>query len=451
MIVALFALAVAAAVESPDPAAQVFLPFAELGSPLPPPERAWGVAPPVTGGGRLLDVYRAGNLAILHDADGEWLSEATSYVLDGDLNWVLESMSSAFYRHFGDDYQYLNVMLVRDLGFFFAFYQPLANDVTGIGYDNVAGLDTFDGTSNSLEGFLFMNAYSMWYDDPVSGRYVFDQEFMHRWGAFVDVSHPDLAAEALRGRDSAHWSYWLHTPNSPMEGNTWEDLGNGIWSVDYDAASTYSDLDLYLMGLLGPEDVGDSTFLVVSEEEQESVNRNPASTPEYLVEATSGTGQPVHVAGSPVTVTIDDIIAAEGPRVPSVEDSPRTFRMAYLVLVLSDDVLDEATLAALDSVRVMNEADWEEDVRGLADLDTTLGDGDAPNWGEAPADDPRDTGDTGFPGGTDSSPVVDDPEGADDDRLEVEGQGCGCATPGGASAPGFAGLLLGALAARRRR
>lgn len=450
MLVALLAVAGAGPPTPPDPAAQVFRPFAELGSPLPPPEQDWGVAPPVTGGGRLLDVYRAGNLAILHDADGEWLSEATTYVLDGDLNWVLESMSSAFYRHFGDDYQYLNVMLVRDLGFFFAFYQPLANDVTGIGYDNVAGMDTFDGTSNSLEGLIFMNAYSMWYDDPVSGRYVFDQEFMHRWGAFVDVSHPDLAADALRGRDSAHWSYWLHTPNSPMEGNTWEDLGNGVWSVDYDAASTYSDLDLYLMGFLGPDDVGDSTFLVVNDEEQDSVGRNPSSTPEYLVEATSGTGQPVHVSASPLTVTVDDVIAAEGPRVPSVEESPRTFRMAYVVLVLSDDVLDEATLAAIDSVRVMNEADWEEDVRGLADLDTTLGDGDAPPWGEDPAAETGDTGTVGDDtGGTDSSPVVGDQD--DDDKVEVEGQGCGCATPGDAAAPGLAGLLLVALAARRRQ
>lgn len=440
-------LLAAALAAPPDPAAQVFLPFAALGSPLPPPDAPWDHGRRVTGGGRLLDVYRAGNLAILHDADGEWLSEATTYVLEGDLNWVLESMSSAFYRHFGDDYDYLNVMLVRDLGFFFAFYQPLANDVTGIGYDNLTGFDTFDGTANSLEGFIFMNAWSMWYDDPVSGRYVFDQEFMHRWGAFVDVTHPDLAADALRGRDSAHWSYWMDTPNSPMEGNEWEDQGSGRWRVDYDAPSTYSDLDLYLMGLVGPDEVAPWTFLVVDEAEQDSVNRDPSSTPEFLVEATTGTGQPATVSAVPVDLALEHVVSAEGERDPPAEESPRYFRMAYLVLVLSDDTLDEATMAGIDSVRVANETGWEEDVRGLADLDTTLGEGDAPNWGEEPAEDTGDTAPaTDDTGAADSTPLADDEE--EDQKLEVPESGCGCAS--GAGPPGLLLVLLAGLLSRRR-
>lgn len=426
-----------------DPAVQVFAPFAALGSPLPPPSTPWGVAPPAGDGSRLLDVYRHGDLAILHDADGEWLSEATTYVLQGDLNWVLESLSSAFYKSFGDDYQYLNILLVRDLGFFFAFYQPLANDVTGIGYDNQVGFETFDSSANQLEGFIFMNAYTMWYDDPVSGRYVFGQEFMHRWGAFVEVQKDGLEPDVLLGRDTAHWSYWLDTPNSPMEGNRWVDQGDGTWAVDYTATSTYSDLDLYLMGFVGPDEVPPSTLLLVDEAEQAAVGRNPTSTPEFLVESTSGAGEAVPVVATPITVTVDDVIAAEGPRSPSVDTSPKDFRMAFLVLVLSNDTFDDQVAGEVDQVRLAFEADWEEDVRGLADLDTTLGDGDAPTWGE-----PVDTGtpgDTGAPD-EDSGDAVADDDGSDDEDTAA---GCGCA-----SSPGSAGgvaLGLAALALARRR
>lgn len=390
--------------------------------------------PPPNSGSEYLDVYQSGDLLIVHDDDGEWLIEATDHILSNDLNWILDSVSGAFYEHCGDDYQYLDLLLVNDLGFFGAFYAPMANDVRGIGADDPRWGEVYDTTNTQMEGFIFMNAAQLWAENPEAGRFVFGQEFMHRWGAFVTVDHEELEPDALLGRDLAHWSYWFSTTNSPMEGNTWVDNGDGTWTIDYAATSTYSDLDLYLMGLVGPEDVPEQTVLLVSDEEQARVERERASAPEALVESLYGAGSPVTVTATPVHFGLDAIIAAEGEREPTVADSPKAFRMATIVLVLSHDKIDDDALAMLDGVRTRFESDWEADVRGLADLDTSLGKCDAPVWGA-----PEDTGvaDTG----------ADDTDPADTDTAKGE-TGCGCASSPGTPA---VGLLLAALALSRRR
>ena len=404
-----------------------------------------GTAPPAGNGSNKLDVYRYGDLALLHDPDGEWFSEATTHVISGDINWILDSTSGAFYKSFDDDYDFVTLMMVRDLGMFFAFYSPLSNEVYGIGYDSVTPGEVFDQSSTKLQGYIFMNYYGLWSQDPEVGRYVFNQEFMHRWGSFVNVDHADLDSNALLGRDVAHWSYWFNTTNSPMEGNAWLDNGDATWTVDPAATSTYSDLDLYLMGLVGPEAVAPQTVLLVDDAEQERVGRDATATPEGFAEASAaGSGQATSVTAQSVVFTVDDIIAAEGARVPSVSDSPKTFKMAFLVLVLSDDAPDEAMLAEIDTVRRTFEADWEADVQGLADLDTTLGAGDAPTWGAS-----GDSGDSADSATTDSGPDADaGPDDAEDKS------GCGCATsqaPQTGALVGIFGALLGLASLRRRR
>lgn len=431
--------ALAAPVSPPalGPADPVWGPFAEQGL----AHRREPVA--LAGSGaRYLDVYRKGDLAILHDADGEWFAEALQQ--GGDLNWVLGSVEGAFYKKFEDDYEYLTILLVRDLGFFVAFYSPLANDVYGIGYDSTFSGEVFDTTENKLDGFIFMNYYGLWSQTPEVGRYVFGQEFMHRWGSFVNIEKEGLDENALLGRDTAHWSYFLQTTNSPMEGNTWTDNGDGTWTTANTATSTYSDLDLYLMGFVPPEEVAPQTLLLVDDAEAAAAGVEAGSTPEFL-DRFSG-GRNVTLAGTPVTFTVDDIIAAEGERVPAAADSQRDFRMAFLVLVLSEDVLDDDVIAEIDGVRTTFEADWEEDVQGLADLDTTLGENTAPVWGEEPGD--SDTaGDTDAADTGASAADTEDPP-----CCKEDAGGCGCTSPGaphgGLALGAFA--VAGALAARRR-
>jgi MYXO-CTERM domain-containing protein len=221
-----------------------------------------------------------------------------------------------------------------------------------------------------------------------------------------------------------------------MEGNTWGDNGDGTYTVDYLAQATYSDLDLYLMGFIGPEEVEAQSLLLVADDEQTRVGREPASAPEAFNEAyEEGAGEAITVTGTKVDFTVDNIVSAEGERIPAAADSPRNFRMAFLVIVLADDAPDAAELDAVDTVRTTFEADWEADVRGLADLDTTLGDGDAPAFGEVlDTAEPPDSGDTADTG---------------EEAINPEKKACGCATGSGDGAAWAAALALGLLVARR--
>ena len=406
------------------------------------------------GGEKYLDTYRWNNLAILQDDDGEWYAAAIEKAVGGDIDWITDSMYNAFFEGFNDDYQYVTFLILKDLSLFLAFYQPYSNDVYGIGYDSIHAGEVFDTTDTQVDGIIFMNYWDLWYDDEYAGHYVFGQEFMHRWGAFTNVSHESLDEDALLGRDAAHWSYWLDTPNSPMEGNDWEDNGDGTWTINTDTTPGYSDLDLYLMGFVGADEVGPQTFLSVSEEEQADVNREPASTPEAFADEQGDRPADITVTATPVEFTVDDIIAAEGARSPSVDESPRSFRMAFVVLVLDGDDASEETLGKVDELRERWEAGWEEDVGYRADLDTTLADGSAPSW-------PPDTGtaDTGTP---DSGSPEDTDAPADDTGSAggvefaeaappADAAGCGCAVATPAGGLGALATLLAGLVRRRTR
>ncbi len=384
-------------------------------------------------GGKYLSVYQSGDLVIMQDADGEWFAKLVEKGLD--INWALDSIYEAFYDYYDDEYEYITFVLVRDFGVFAAFYQPMANDVRGIGYDNQLGVDVFDTTETKVEGMIFMNYYGIWTSDREVSRYVFGQEFMHRWGSFTEIEHADIGAEELLGRDTAHWSYWLDTPNSPMEGNDWVDNLDGTWAIDL-STSTYSTLDMYLMGLAPPEEVGPQTFLRVEQVDQDAVGRDPASTPLFL-EAESGPADDIVVPATSVVFSVDDIVAAEGARDPAYGDAPTQFRMAMVVVLLADDDLKDRDLEKIDELRLSWETDWEEDVLGRGDLVTTLGSSTAPTWGE-----PVDTG-TGDSGSTATDT-------GDDDTGKAADTPAGCGCDGTGALPGAVLAASSLLLARRR-
>lgn len=422
--------------------AAVFSAWAEHAALTPPPLRS--PAPP-RGSADFLTGWQRDNLFILQDVDGAWFADAITQVASGGFNAITNSLVDAFYASNSDDYDYVCILLIRDFSLFFAFYQPIANDTKGIGYDSITPGEIFDqDPSNSLDGLIFMNYEGLWSQNYEAGRYVFGQEFGHRWGAFTNISNETLGSEDLLGRDVAHWSYWYATGNSPMEGNTWIDNGDGTWSTDYQGTSTYSDLDLYLMGFIPPTDVGPQTFLQVSAEEQTRVGLEPASSPNYFNCTVDPNGcENTTVAATPVSFGVDSIVAAEGVRNPDDTSSQRTFKMAFIVLALQGDDTSDETLDRVDALRQTWETDWESDARGLADLDTTLGQSSAPEWGtEIPDTAGEDTGvDSALP--DDSSPVADN----ETPKAEEPG-GCGCA----AGQPvGLLGGLLGVAALLRRR
>ncbi len=104
-----------------------------------------------------------------------------------------------------------------------------------------------------------------------------------------------------------------------MGGGVWQDNFDGTYAQlddDYYVPATgYSYLDLYLMGLISPAEVPD--FFILR-------NLVPAGK--------DANGHPIFKADR-TKVTIQDVIASEGSRVPDVDLSQRKFNTGIVVVV----------------------------------------------------------------------------------------------------------------------
>jgi len=150
-------------------------------------------------------------------------------------------------------------------------------------------------------------------------------EMGHRWGAFVSAK---VKGETIP-LGPTHWARGLQAPvafpyarateASIMGGGVWQDNFDGTFTQlddDYYVPATgWSYLDLYLMGLVKPEEVPD--FFILR-------NLKPAGK--------DANGHPIFKAER-TKVTIQDVIAAEGPREPGVDKSQRQFNTGMVMVV----------------------------------------------------------------------------------------------------------------------
>ena len=150
-------------------------------------------------------------------------------------------------------------------------------------------------------------------------------EMGHRWGAFVSAKVGDETIPL----GPVHWARGLQaqvafphrrpTEASIMGGGVWQDNLDGTYTQlddDYYVPATgWSYLDLYLMGLISPAEVPD--FFILR-------NLAPAGK--------DSNGHPIFKADR-TKVTIQDVIAAEGPRLPDVNHSQREFNAGIVIVV----------------------------------------------------------------------------------------------------------------------
>jgi hypothetical protein len=164
---------------------------------------------------------------------------------------------------------------------------------------------------------------------PVAYNYAvghLGHEVGHRWGAYASAK---VKGETMSLGPWPHWDRGLHAPvaypySLPTEAST---LGGGVWQDNFDGtytqlrdgyfvpASGYSYLDLYLMGLVSAAEVPDFFML-----------KN------LVTLAIEANGRRIFKAER-VKVSVQDVIAAEGPRSPDVDHSQRKFNTGIVVMV----------------------------------------------------------------------------------------------------------------------
>lgn len=150
-------------------------------------------------------------------------------------------------------------------------------------------------------------------------------EMGHRWSAFVSAK----VNGELIPLGPTHWATGLQAPAAfpyqrPVEASA---MGGGVWQDNFDGTFTQLDddyyvpatgwsyLDLYLMGLISAKEVPDFFLL-----------RN------LMAQGKDPNGHVIFKADR-TKITIDDVIANEGPREPDVEHSQRRFNTGMVVVL----------------------------------------------------------------------------------------------------------------------
>jgi hypothetical protein len=150
-------------------------------------------------------------------------------------------------------------------------------------------------------------------------------EMGHRWSAFVSAK---VNGETIQLAPT-HWARGLQAPvafpyQRPVEASM---MGGGVWQDNYDGTFTQLDddyyvpatgwsyLDLYLMGMISAAEVPD--FFILR-------NLVPAGH--------DANGHAIYKADR-TKVTIQDVIAAEGPRLPAVDKAQKDFNTGMVLVV----------------------------------------------------------------------------------------------------------------------
>ncbi|HEY2432584.1 MAG TPA: hypothetical protein VGI12_07910 [Vicinamibacterales bacterium] len=253
------------------------------------------------------------------------------------------AVAQKFYQSHPDNYDQILLWsdqpLIQDA---FAYEINIANEVTGIGQD------TFDlsqsvGSAGRLRSLVMMDWLGKYPDDPTqkflgenNTLSVLGQECGHRWLAYVHFrDRTGSNSTALLGRDQAHWSFFMDSDASVMEGNDIKDLGGGSFQT-VDAVKRYSRLDQYIMGAIPPSQV--PSFFYV---ENPNSTHMPADAPQIGVSFT----------GTRRDVLVDDVIAINGPRVPGSDAAPKTLSQAFIYIVSNGRSLDQSQVTKLDRIR----------------------------------------------------------------------------------------------------
>jgi len=297
-----------------------------------------GLSPGRTG------VFKPVNLSDAGPTSGAGGAVGERFAQDAQLDLV--ALSKKFYQTHPDNYDQLvlwtDAPVVTDA---FAYETTVKNEIRGIGIDSYDTAADF-GSAGRLRSLVVMDWLGKDPDNPTqkflgenNTLSVMGQECGHRWLAFLEFrDRTGQQSDVLLGRDLAHWSFFFDSDASVMEGNDIEDLGGGSFRT-VAAVQRYSLLDQYAMGLVPDSAV--PPFFYVESPTNMSSSRTRESAPEVGI-TFNGTRR---------DVLIQDVIAIEGPRSPSVAESARVHRQAFLYLVSAGKAPDNGQVAKVDGIR----------------------------------------------------------------------------------------------------
>lgn len=324
-----------------------------------------GIAPGSLKGGTSLVAFREGSDRVFTNAIAERFTESEQ------IDIVIAAQR--FYETHDDVYDYLvffNNMGIRTGPASLAYEVTVRGRTLGIG-DTPVDDGTLYGSPRRLQAVLNLGPLDQYPRDPngiVPGRLsardtpltVLAHEAGHLFLAFASVRDPlDPLSRPMLGRDGAHWSFFFNSDASFLEGNRIRDDGPAA-NPRFTTTATvehYSLLDRYLMGLIPPEQTPPS-FVV----------RRPTS-------GISSNAQPqrgVSFDGERFDVNVQQLIQAEGRRVPDHTVAQRRYRFAFILITAQGREASNEEIARLEAYRSEFEPFYHRATGQLGSAEATL-------------------------------------------------------------------------------
>lgn len=325
-----------------------------------------GISPGALAPGTTLVDFRS-------DAPGVYASTVAE-VFGNQVTIDIVTAAQRFYSTHEDSYDYLiiyNAMGIPALGEGTVAYEQTVRS-SGHGY-GVPPLDdgTEFGSATRLRSVINMGPLNQYPIDPkalVPARApqhdtpltILGHEAGHLFLAYASIPGATGASNPpMLGYQLAHWSFLYDSEASLLEGERIADRGATVPPefLTTDITRAYSPLDQYLMGFRMPAQVPD-TFVVT----------NP--TPNYTPFQHQFPG--IGFDGTRQNISVNNVIVAEGPRIPDATVAQRHFRFGFILLVASGTQPSAADLAQVGAYRRDFEQFYAEAANGNAAADTTL-------------------------------------------------------------------------------
>ena len=243
-----------------------------------------------------------------------------------DVNQV-QASAQQFYGYYHDDYDFLQIVFAEPSYPANRYHFAMRNDVDGIGETKFNQAPAY-GSAGKLQG-ITVYPVDFFFD---AGETAFSHELGHQWVLFLKNSAlqpgPHWPPSTM-----AHGVMGFNIPGSSVGGDFPYDVtavtATTARITDAPVTKEFSDFDLYLMGLLP----------------------SSAVTPGIVVQGTPCSGCVLPSS----TITINDVIAVNGPRVPDAASAQKSFNVAVLV-ISRDRLLTDDEMAVLEYFAARGEA-----------------------------------------------------------------------------------------------
>jgi len=304
--------------------------------------------------------YRAEHPADFLAAPGEVSALGEIIIIQGDVNEILTPTGSGYALQqsgiaaltkkviagFGDHYQAITIWMTFEDQLSMsaeAFEVPVKNEVEGLGSLRVMDRSSSFGSNGVLRSILNMKTVGLKAGETMDSwrgaLETWGQESGHRWMVFMNFldRRTNKVSDALLGRQCSHYSRFVDTQASIHDGFHWRDNGDGTFTWT-EFSRRYGDLDLYGMGLMAADEV--PPFFLIDGIEGYSY---PPSCTSYNYQLRT----PQTVRGTRVDITIDDIIAANGPRKVPTGERQDYWREAEVILTTPVETLSSLRVQQL--------------------------------------------------------------------------------------------------------